>query len=263
VKDSTKTSEPAVPPHGAVPSADPYNPPPCENEPPCDHGNATNAPVSTCNHGYCPACGNAVGYEGHAKDCPTNDAEPAVPPVPAEPRSAEQFYKEWAESNPESLWATKRPAKVAIAFAEAYAQSIREQLAAAEAQAEFAEDVATNLRERFLSAQKEIDRLRPDVKEFAGLMSAAMDSKAIERDTRQQPHYMSADYQTVEALPRMREKLDELLYALGQKTDDDFRTFTQTGEPNLERALKTAVHLANFCMIVAAKARATLAQEKK
>jgi hypothetical protein len=87
-------------------------------------------------------------------------------PVPAESRSAEQFYKEWAESNPESLWATKRPAKVAIAFAEAYAQSIREQLAAAEAQAEFAEDVATNLRERLLSAQKEIAELKQQIYEL-------------------------------------------------------------------------------------------------
>jgi hypothetical protein len=87
--------------------------------------------------------------------------------VPAEPRSAEQFYKEWAESSLESLWATKRPAKVAIAFAEAYAATLREQLAALHEFSDKAVDLAAerkvgidSLGTALLSAQKEIQELR-------------------------------------------------------------------------------------------------------
>jgi hypothetical protein len=49
-------------------------------------------------------------------------------PVPAEPRSAEQFYYEWRDAR--TAKEASQSINEAIAFAEAYAQSIREQLAA-------------------------------------------------------------------------------------------------------------------------------------
>jgi hypothetical protein len=108
------------------------------------------------------------------------------------------------------------------------------------------------------AAREREQRLREDVRAFAEKMSAAMDSKAIERETRNEPHYAKAEYRVEDALPRMREKVDELLYAFGLSTGDDFRTFSQNNNPDSVRAVKTAVHLANFCMILATKAESAL-----
>jgi len=95
----------------------------------------------------CAACG--FGMALPCEHWKTILAEPAVPPVPAEPRSAEEFAKvDWPGAIGDSMYA-----KYTRQFAEAYAQPIREQL-------------TTCAKERFehyaalLSAQKEIQELR-------------------------------------------------------------------------------------------------------
>ena len=93
--------------------------------------------------------------------------------------------------------------------------------------------------------------MRRDVLKFAEWMSQAMDSKAIERDSRSEPHYLSADYPMQDALERLQDKTEQLVYW----ADDS----TVVGQ-KVDRIKKTAVHLAKFCMIIAAKAEA--AREK-
>jgi len=82
---------------------------------------------------------------------------------------------------------------------------------------------------------------RTDVLEFAQMMADAMDSKAIERDTRKDPHYMTPDYDLGQAVLALCDKTDQLSY------DAIFRP------ENADQVRKTAVHLANFCMIIQRK----------
>src|SRR5437588_13018275 len=49
------------------------------------------------------------------------------------------------------------------------------------------------------------ERLREDVREFAEWMSQAMDAKAIERDTRSEPHYLSDEHPLADAIPRLQD----------------------------------------------------------
>ena len=88
--------------------------------------------------------------------------------------------------------------------------------------------------------------MREDVWEFAKTMAAVMDSKKIERETRQQPHYMHADYPLADAIIRLRNKTDRLVY-LAQSGEEFGK------EVRCELTWRTAVHLANFCMIIARK----------
>lgn len=111
------------------------------------------------------------------------------------------------------------------------------------------EDVARLL--ALARAQVEAPALRDDVWQFAGQMSAAMDSKQVERESRNDPHYMSEDYPLNQALACAADKAVQLEHwavrADGNPANDRCR----------DRAIKTAVHLANFCMIVAAKLKAS------
>jgi soluble cytochrome b562 len=84
--------------------------------------------------------------------------------------------------------------------------------------------------------------MRDDVQKFAEQMSAAMDSKQVERETRNDPHYMSPEYQLRHAFDCLKDKIEQL------------ESHTERG--NKERTVKTAVHMANFCMIIAAKVEA-------
>ncbi len=83
--------------------------------------------------------------------------------------------------------------------------------------------------------------LRRDVARFAVFMSHAMDSKHVERETRDEPHYMTPDYPLIDALDRLQDKTEQLVYDATARPDDR------------DRVLKTAVHLANFAMIIATK----------
>jgi hypothetical protein len=85
---------------------------------------------------------------------------------------------------------------------------------------------------------------RQDVIEFASMMSAAMDSKAIERDSRNDPHYMDQSYDLAQAILALCDKTDQLAYDAAVRPE------------NVDQVRKTAVHLANFCMIIQRKASA-------
>lgn len=85
---------------------------------------------------------------------------------------------------------------------------------------------------------------RRDVIEFASMMSAAMDSKAIERDSRNDPHYMDQSYDLAQAILALCDKTDQLAYDAAVRPE------------NVDQVRKTAVHLANFCMIIQRKANA-------
>lgn len=86
--------------------------------------------------------------------------------------------------------------------------------------------------------------LRNDVRDFAVMMSAAMDSKAVERDSRNQPHYMAEEYDLAQAILALCDKTDQLAYDAAVRPE------------NVDQVRKTAVHLANFCMIIHRKASA-------
>jgi len=85
--------------------------------------------------------------------------------------------------------------------------------------------------------------MRADVDRFAHWMAEAMDSKHIERESRDQPHYMAKEYPLSDALACLQDKTEQLVYATNRPED-------------YERVRKTAVHLANFCMIIARKVEA-------
>lgn len=87
-------------------------------------------------------------------------------------------------------------------------------------------------------------KLREDVKLFASWMSEAMDSKRIERDQRNDPQYMQPEYRLQSALDCVKDKVDQLVYDAFWRPED------------YERVRKTAVHLANFCMIICRKVEA-------
>lgn len=91
--------------------------------------------------------------------------------------------------------------------------------------------------------------MREDVAKFAELMSQAMDSKAIERDKRNEPHYLLPEYNIAEAMLRVHDKVDQLSSYLDIPEED-------TQPDDKQKVIKTAVHLANFCMIIAAKIEA-------
>ena len=85
---------------------------------------------------------------------------------------------------------------------------------------------------------------REDVHTFANWMSEAMESKHIERESRHEPHYMDQNYSLELAVKCMQDKTEQLDYYATSRPDC------------IERAVKTAVHLANFCMIIALKLKA-------
>jgi hypothetical protein len=83
--------------------------------------------------------------------------------------------------------------------------------------------------------------MRKDVTEFAEMMSATMETKALERAARKEPYYMSPDYDLGQAVLALLDKADQLSYGA-------------IGRPSAyEQVRQTAVHLANFCMIVQRK----------
>jgi hypothetical protein len=83
---------------------------------------------------------------------------------------------------------------------------------------------------------------RSDVVKFADLMTQAMNSKHVERESREEPHYTSSEYSMKHAFDCLKDKIEQLEYHVQQG--------------NKERAIKTAVHMANFCMVIAAKVEA-------
>lgn len=85
---------------------------------------------------------------------------------------------------------------------------------------------------------------REDVHTFAGWMTEAMNSKLIERDARKDPRYMDPAYPLEHALACAQDKAEQLVYD-AQKRPEDY-----------ERVKKTAVHLANFAMIIERKVEA-------
>lgn len=90
--------------------------------------------------------------------------------------------------------------------------------------------------------------LRKDVADFASKMSFTMERKHQERESIKQPHYWMSEYGIQLAVACMRDKADQLAtYAEAvEKNVGDL-------EQNLTRLRMTAVHLANFAMIIAKK----------
>lgn len=102
--------------------------------------------------------------------------------------------------------------------------------------------------------------IREDVAEFAGFMAAAMDSKKIERETRNEPHYMDPTYELSHAIACLKDKADQLEYWSDPETWRRVqinplypKKIAVDLAQRKERVKKTAVHLANFCMIIARK----------
>lgn len=92
--------------------------------------------------------------------------------------------------------------------------------------------------------------MREDVFTFAKWMAAAMDSKKIERETRGEPHYMAKEYPIEHAIDCLKDKTDQLAYWVKMQSPAE-RANSEYAKENLERVRKTAVHLANFAMIIA------------
>lgn len=88
--------------------------------------------------------------------------------------------------------------------------------------------------------------MREDVQKFAELMSDVMDSKQVERETRQDPHYISDGYRLEQALMCVQDKAEQLY----SYTKDAVSLEGNVNEFAKDRALKSAVHLANFAMII-------------
>jgi hypothetical protein len=132
---------------------------------------------------------------GCAREEDSCACEPAVPPVPAEPRSAEEFWPEWQKRNSDigvlHYWVRD--------FAEAYAATLREQIAALHEFSDNAVDLAASrkveidsLKEQLAAVERENAQLKRTV-----VADAAVSNMRQERYEKAEAALLSAQKESL------------------------------------------------------------------
>jgi hypothetical protein len=107
-------------------------------------------------------------------------------------------------------------------------------------------EIASQLHQLNLNLERHVGdslpAVRTDVHEFSVLMSEVMDCKHREREGRGDPQYMSADYSLGDAIHGLEEKTEIL--------------FQSASASDVDHAVRTALHVANYAMIIARKLKA-------